>query len=234
MSEKILAFKNNLLQGKYDSLYFRYIYDNSDVLTALNNYAIDDWDWKDRDSIEKDENYRQPIVYTILSKTPYDYSPEVFTYLRKGSEKRLTSKISIGLGGHVNPEDGKINSQYTICETLKQSAIREIFEEIDFVQMKNGTMLPINEAWYKLNLELNFKALLGTKQPSDKTNIPVGNVHLAFVADVQIPSSVQNIIINEGTSLGFQSVSELKAASNVFSDNIESWSRIALEHLFNH
>lgn len=234
MSEKILALKNNLLQDKYDSLYFQYLYDNSDVVTVLNNYPVDSWDWMDRNSIEKDESYRQPIVYTILSRTPYYNTPEVFTYLRKGSEKRLTSKISIGLGGHVNPEDGKINSQYAIYETLKQSAIREIFEEVDSVQMKNGTILPIDEAWFKLNLELNFKALLGTKQPSDKTNIPVGNVHLAFVAEIQMPNSVQNIIINEGTSLGFQSASELKTASNVFSDNIESWSKIALEHLFKH
>lgn len=76
----------------------------------------------ERARAETDEFFRQIIPYVIV------YHDESRTFLRyrrgrSGDENRLHAKKSIGVGGHINPEDGSI----------LQAAAREITEEIGLV-----------------------------------------------------------------------------------------------------
>lgn len=72
-----------------------------------------------REQVEEDERYRQPIPYAVLV-----YGGKVWRMERKpkGGEKRLVGRQSIGVGGHVNPED--------LCrEPITWALYRELFEE---------------------------------------------------------------------------------------------------------
>jgi len=72
-----------------------------------------------RERVEEDERYRQPIPYAVLV-----YEGMLWRMRRKpkGGEKRLVGRQSIGVGGHVNPED--------LCrEPVTWALYRELFEE---------------------------------------------------------------------------------------------------------
>jgi predicted NUDIX family phosphoesterase len=55
-----------------------------------------------RDRVERDPSLKQIIPYVVLR-----YRDRVFLVrrTRAGSEERLREKFSIGIGGHINPED---------------------------------------------------------------------------------------------------------------------------------
>ncbi len=55
-----------------------------------------------RAEVEEDEAYRQIIPYAVVEQSGQVLLVE---RLRAGSEARLHAKLSIGLGGHINPED---------------------------------------------------------------------------------------------------------------------------------
>ena len=56
-----------------------------------------------RDRVEEDASLKQIIPYVILRHAHRIFLVE---RTRGGSEARLREKLSIGLGGHINPEDG--------------------------------------------------------------------------------------------------------------------------------
>ena len=72
-----------------------------------------------RAEVEEDERFRQPIPYAVLV-----YEGKVWQMERKpkGGEKRLIGLKSLGVGGHVNPED--------LCrEPVTWALYRELWEE---------------------------------------------------------------------------------------------------------
>jgi predicted NUDIX family phosphoesterase len=82
-----------------------------------------------RGPAETDESLRQIIPYVVI-ETPKG----VFSYARtrKGGEARLHDRRSVGVGGHVNPEDlpgGLEALRATPVETLAAAARRELAEE---------------------------------------------------------------------------------------------------------
>lgn len=74
----------------------------------------------DRELAEVSPEYKQLIPYIVVMK-----DGKYLSYLRdkSGGEKRLTSKRSIGFGGHVNPVDGFENA-------LSVGCARELEEEL--------------------------------------------------------------------------------------------------------
>lgn len=88
----------------------------------------------DRWLAENDSTVLQLIPYVIL------YSPDfrIFSYQRKGGgEKRLDGLMSIGIGGHINPQDQRTKRKHggngidIGWDTVYQGAIREVIEEIE-------------------------------------------------------------------------------------------------------
>ncbi|MBI2579829.1 MAG: NUDIX hydrolase [Candidatus Aenigmarchaeota archaeon] len=80
----------------------------------------------DRQSVENDFSLKQIIPYTVFTM-----DGRIFTMRRlaKGGESRLHNKGSIGIGGHINHEDG---------EPIEDGLKREFFEEVDY----QGTFQP--------------------------------------------------------------------------------------------
>ena len=83
--------------------------------------------YKRRGDVEEDERWLQVIPYM------YVWDPDVekvFVYRRstKSGEKRLHRKLSLGLGGHLNEEDGR----HGRVSLLGTGARRELNEELCF------------------------------------------------------------------------------------------------------
>lgn len=77
-----------------------------------------------RAEVEEDERWRQIVPYAVLERPEL---AEVFLVERlgKGSETRLHHKLSIGLGGHINPGDGD-----RARDPVEGALTRELHEEL--------------------------------------------------------------------------------------------------------
>jgi len=110
----------------------------------------------DRDIAENDETLRQLIPYVLMRQQGK------FLLLRrtkKQQERRLHGKLSLGVGGHINLNDGR-----TPWQAFLKGMEREIHEEVD-VEV----------------LQLSYMGLL------NDTSSPVSRVHvgLVYLAEVR-------------------------------------------------
>lgn len=90
------------------------------------------FNWMDRKIAEINYGFKQIIPYIVLRDT----TGKILFYQRQGNEKRLESKWSIGIGGHINYEDFKqckanhktLHEMY--MEVLTKGITRELKEEV--------------------------------------------------------------------------------------------------------
>jgi predicted NUDIX family phosphoesterase len=75
-----------------------------------------------RDRVEEDASLKQIIPYVILRCAGRIFLVE---RTRGGSEARLRDKLSVGLGGHINPEDGDARR-----DRVTAGMERELTEEV--------------------------------------------------------------------------------------------------------
>lgn len=153
----------------------------------------------DRDIAEESPQYKQIIAYAI-----FRHAGRILAYARtpKGGEVRLHNKMSMGIGGHINPVDGLTDSINTYLAGME----REIREEITF----SGT------ATQRLYAVIN-----------DDTN-EVGSVHLGIVHLFELDN--EDVAPNEKAlaELGFHSLEEL--AGSLY-ERLETWSAICVDAL---
>jgi predicted NUDIX family phosphoesterase len=74
-----------------------------------------------RDTVETDFRYKQIIPYCVLRK-----GDQIFNFWRSGTEKRLTGKRCIGVGGHITVDDHHQDPE----ETYLNGCRRELEEEV--------------------------------------------------------------------------------------------------------
>ena len=106
--------------------------------------------FRPRSGIEADERWKQVIPYPIL-RDGEDWF--LMRRTKAGGDPRLHDRYSIGVGGHVNPDDGGLDGDLTTA--LRREWLEEL--AVDFVP------------------EFRFVGLL-----NDDTT-PVGRVHVGFV-----------------------------------------------------
>lgn len=160
----------------------------------------------DRATCESDETYLQLLPYI----TVFDHVGRVFHYLRgkAGAESRLTGKLSIGLGGHV---DTVVPQSKTLLQHLQAEASRELEEEIGITPRH----------------PLVFKAFI-----VDRTNA-VGRVHLGLHATYQLTQEEEALVtleagqIEEGSFLAARQVNERELFNR-----LENWSQTVAVTLF--
>lgn len=152
---------------------------------------------------EKDPSLKQVIPYVVLRRRD-----EVFLMKRlpKGGESRLHGKMSVGVGGHINPcddEDGR-------TELLIGALSRELSEEVE-IDWADITVLPV-----PLGL---------INDDSDE----VGSIHVALALSLYVPDTK----VRETDQLDGEWVSlpVLAATLEKFPEGFESWSKLVLEHL---
>lgn len=156
----------------------------------------------DRDKAETDPTHKQIIPYCL-----FHHRGRILQYVRgkKGGEARLHALASIGIGGHVNPEDA--GDEHLGEQTYLQGVAREIREEIAF----EGTF------------RHRIVALL-----NDDSN-EVGQVHLGIVHFVDLEAEAPDVRPNEAPILdaAFRTPDELEAMR----DRLETWSQLCLPAL---
>lgn len=148
------------------------------------------------------------IPYPVIMT--YD-GDEVFCVKRESgsNEARLVDKLSLGIGGHINPEGVK-----TGYRLVHSSLNRELNEELNLSKA------------FKQNNSLNFKGLIRiTKTDVDKDHIGL----LYFLETFKTLAQEKHIDIREKDTLSGSFVSLDFLEDNY--DKLENWSKIAFDVL---
>jgi predicted NUDIX family phosphoesterase len=155
----------------------------------------------DRAQAEEDPSHKQLIPYCV-----FRCGGRILHYTRgkAGGESRLHAKISVGVGGHVNPID--MDGGKTGPDAYHAAVSREIEEELD---------LPGHHTHRIIGL-LN-----------DESN-PVGQVHLGVVHLVDLDSTEVASREDALTDLGFSPLEELNGP---LFERLETWSQFCIRHL---
>jgi predicted NUDIX family phosphoesterase len=140
-------------------------------------------EFRPRQAMEIDPAWKQLIPYPILRDGPRWF---LMRRTRAGRDARLHDRFSIGVGGHVNPEDGGLDGD------LSRALRREWTEElaVDFVP------------------ELRFIGLLN----DDTTE--VGAVHLGLVYACDAAGRAVSIRETDKLSGGFVETHEVAAVAD--------------------
>lgn len=119
--EKVLVVPEDALQRAIHMALNSHIFNKIAKVIDTQSFLLD------RNKAEADPTFRQIIPYVVIYS---EDKKKIFLYQRKpkSGEQRLVSKYSIGIGGHINPEDS--DTQFPNFETVRKAAIREILEEV--------------------------------------------------------------------------------------------------------
>ena len=156
----------------------------------------------ERAAAEEDPSHKQLIPYCI-----FRCGDRILHYTRgkSGGESRLHAKISVGVGGHVNPID--MGEGRSGPDAYHAAVTREIEEELD---------LPEEHA-HRIIALLN-----------DDSN-PVGQVHLGIVHLVELKSEAVASREDALSDLEFSSLGDLNG--DLF-ERLETWSQFCIRHLW--
>ena len=195
MEELVFAFPADklwkLLTYKKKGL----IRENNEVLKKIVQNGL----FLRRSELEEDPSFKQIISYAIISNKDSFY---LFRRTSGQTEKRLHNKFSLGVGGHMNPDDSMKSKEQYLIDELK----RELFEE---VKLLNGCLIE----------DIEFIGFI-----NDDT-IPVGSVHIGLLYNIHV--SNKEVYINESDKM----TADWKDKSNLdeFYGGMETWSKIAYE-----
>jgi predicted NUDIX family phosphoesterase len=145
---------------------------------------------------ENDSSFKQIIPYSLIA---HDRRILVLTRTDKQGEARLHNKKSIGVGGHINPEDG-------MEEPLRVGCRREIDEELDIGEEYEARPVGI------INDESNS----------------VGSVHFGVVHVVKLKNGsvkVRETTMMTAEFVEYQTLQEMAGQGEY---NFETWSSLII------
>lgn len=157
----------------------------------------------DRAAAEDDPTHKQLIPYCV-----FRHGDRILHYTRgkSGGESRLHAKLSVGVGGHINPVD--TGDGRTGPEAYHAAVAREIAEELATPVPPSATRRII--------------ALL-----NDDSN-PVGQVHLGIVHLIDLDTAE---VTAREDALAELSLSPLSDLNGPIFDRLETWSQHCIRHL---
>lgn len=189
----------------------RALFDEMGAFQGIQTAEVDAWMTRlldpanhffmDRAAAEEDPSHKQLIPYCV-----FRCGDQVLHYTRgkSGGESRLHAKISVGVGGHINPVDtgeGRVGP-----EAYFAAVSRELEEELEKLGPRTSRII----------------ALL-----NDDTN-PVGQVHLGIVHLVDLEDADVTAREDALSDLGFSPLTELRG---VMFEHLETWSQHCIAHL---
>lgn len=157
-----------------------------------------------RSDAEIDLSVKQLVPYAILQ-----YDNLLFSYKRTGQESRLHNLYSIGIGGHINPQDPLKTFQsipsHSDLGSLDAAVLREIDEEVSIKSASRSCIGVIND-----------------------DSVPVGRVHFGIVYLFRLDTPEVKI-----KELSFLKDGKLISPTFIIShlQEYESWSRILMESI---
>ncbi len=155
----------------------------------------------DRAAAEEDPDFKQLIPYCI-----FRCGDRILHYTRgkSGGESRLHAKLSVGVGGHVNPID--TDGGRTGPEAYHSAVTREIEEELNLPEEHEHRII----------------ALL-----NDESN-PVGQVHLGVVHLVDLKSRE---VFSREDALSELAFTPLVDLNGPLFERLETWSQFCIRYL---
>jgi predicted NUDIX family phosphoesterase len=182
-----------------------------DEVSELLSFINKEKEFKERkgiNGVEENPEWQQIIFYALIVK-----DNKFFVYQRGGensgmSENRLFSKLSVGVGGHIEPFDN----------TLIDSLYRELDEELYFT--KNGQVI---------NTSGKLRVIGVIKDERDA----VGKVHLGLACIVEIEDSMINVSIksDENVDGWFITIDEYKKLVSSGKYVPEGWTQLVIDKL---
>ncbi|MBI4600351.1 MAG: NUDIX domain-containing protein [Planctomycetes bacterium] len=154
----------------------------------------------EREGAEEDPELKQIIPYAVVV-----CGGQVFLLRRlpRGAEPRLHDKVSLGVGGHVNPGDAEPQG---IPGAVEAAFRRELHEELRLESRYHGGVVGV---------------------VNDDSNA-VGRVHLGIVYRVEVDAPA--VTVREQGTLEGRFVP--REALGGYRDRMESWSRLILDRFW--
>lgn len=180
-----------------------------DPTAFLTVFAEGNVDFLPRDEAEQSTTHKQIIPYVAL----VNEKQEIFAYRRNkaGGESRLHDQWSIGIGGHINSQDGEG------YEALKQGTQRELHEEIN-LQVKWMTLL---------------SAIIGLINHDEDD---VGRVHTGIAIVLKLDDeTIQHVLSKCEHTMDSPQMVPIKSLveqPDVHQMALERWSGILVHHLY--
>jgi len=153
-----------------------------------------------RGELEEDSSFKQIIPYAIISNQESYY---LFNRTSQQQENRLHHKFSLGVGGHMNPNNCKVTPRQYLINELK----REVFEE---VKLASNCLIE----------GIEFAGFV-----NDDT-ISVGRVHIGLLYTIQV--SNKHVYVHETNKMTAEWIN--KHNLDEFYGGMETWTKIILEH----
>lgn len=185
------------------------------------NYSFLPRDWADDKTPGHDEPNElgrimpQVLPYIIVKNANGD----ILSYRRKGKEKGLLGRYSIGVGGHVDVTDAM--SVYVNWETQLEELV-PLYDIRQIVQTGLRRELE-EEIGFALTQHVNFHTLVSLD--SDKTS----QVHVAFVGTVEVPEHIVTTC-NEHEFFEVEWVSNEELVERIKTMDYEPWSKALINH----
>ena len=156
------------------------------------------------------QNKDQMVLLQVIPYLVFEHDGKVLAYIRSnsGGDNRLHSKVSIGIGGHIDFIDAvpDTNGAIDLNKTLYRAAIREASEEI--------------------GLKLDRKRLTwtGTIYSEDTE---VDRVHIGFIGFYKLNKNEVSQI-NANSEIGEHKFVVITEIETSFGDNaeIETWTKL--------
>jgi predicted NUDIX family phosphoesterase len=185
----------------FDVVYFSGLTTQEKLISYLFQNIEQHAGFRHRGACEDDPEFKQVIPYCIITR-----KDSIFVYQRKaaGAEARLHDKASIGVGGHINPED----NLFCPRETIHRNMLRELREELIITGPQR-----LRKQDYPLVAMVNWD------------EDAVGKVHLGLVYHLDLPAEA-SVQVRETDQLagGFHLIGQL----NTF-ENWETWSQLVID-----
>ena len=188
----------------------------TDVVRAVSRLGT----FVDRDLAEDDPSLKQIIPYGLIVQ-----GSDVFIMKRssKGGDPRLHEKISLGVGGHVNPSDRTRADEPRAVQGLAALAGDLAEAGTDFLAVAAAFQRELDE---ELVVESAYRSeVLGVL--NDDSN-PVGRVHLGLVFRLRLEDPrvrVREVDVLTGLLVPAERVW-------TYGPSMETWSRILQEHFW--
>ncbi|MGM0641154.1 MAG: NUDIX domain-containing protein [Thermotogota bacterium] len=164
MSEKVWVCPTELIENNFGNLKEF----NNIPFVELNKIFENSY-FKKREEVENDESLRQIIPYVVFQKETGEIL--VVKRTKKQSEKRLHDKISVGIGGHINPIDKEVeSSEMTFFNGLN----REINEELIVHKLNKleyiGIIYDNSNSVSRVHMGILFLAKVNDAEINEKEN----------------------------------------------------------------
>jgi len=212
MNESVLVFDEKFMKGFKD-------FEEGSWSTDFGwfDYVLNHAFFLKRGVAEEDKSYKQIIPY-ILFKCEDLY----LAYERCGDESRLTGRISVGIGGHIDlaDVDSTLVCKDIMMDTLTTAALRELDEELKFPEMRASIKF--------MSVSTYLAAPEGYIYAKDSEST-VDQVHMGAVYQVKLTKDIADQITlrDEGKNMVWKTAEEF-----LEDEGLEAWSKVALENVY--